>query len=97
MRQSEARTIATGIYEAEMGYFSVSNSFSDDPAVIGFEPASTPKYYKWKIEVYDCSETGCMHYRARVWGNIDDDPTEDVWEGGDRARTPENTVNDVVQ
>ena len=41
-RESEARTILTGIYGAEMGYFSTENTFTDDPDAIGFETAATP-------------------------------------------------------
>jgi hypothetical protein len=81
--RSEATTILTGIYEAEMGYFSTHGEFSDDPAAIGFEPAAPPRYYHWKIEVYDCGEFGSVHYRVWLWGNIDGDDTLDIWEGGD--------------
>lgn len=44
-KQSEARTILTGVYEAELAYFATENEFSNDVELIGFETASRPKYY----------------------------------------------------
>jgi Tfp pilus assembly protein PilE len=91
-KQSEARTILTGIYEAEMGYYSTEGRFSTDPDEIGFEPASPPRYYQWEITYADD-----MHFEARAWGNIDRDDTIDTWVETDQAREPENVIDDVSQ
>ncbi len=57
-KQSEARTMLTGVYEAEMGFFSTENYFSSVATKIGFEAASKPKYY------IDPSRTGWIVCRV---------------------------------
>jgi len=89
-KQSEARTILTGIYEAEMAYFAVNNTFSSNPDKIGFKPPSSPHYYKWKIISADSSG-----FKARAWGNIDRDKKIDIWEVTEKQREPVNVYNDV--
>ena len=82
-KQSEARTILTGIYEAEMAYFATENRFSSYPEEIGYEPPAIPKYYQFKIIYADEYD-----FVARAWGNIDGDSQIDIWEVTDDAREP---------
>lgn len=89
--QSEARTILTGIYEAELAYFAVNNTFSSNSDEIEFEPASSPLYYKWKIISADGRS-----FKARAWGNIDRDVKIDIWEVTDKRREPINVYDDVM-
>lgn len=89
-KQSESRSILTGIYEAELAYFATENKFSTNLKEIGFEHHSTPKYYKFKIIYAD--KDG---YIARTWGNIDKDDKIDIWEGTDEFREPVCIYDDV--
>jgi type IV pilus assembly protein PilA len=98
-KQSEARTMLTGVYEAEMGFFATENYFSGTASVIGFEPASAPKYYT------DPSDNSAAnggprivaeaytHFTATVSGNIDRDDFRDFWMETDNAREPYNTTD----
>ncbi len=89
-KQSEARTILTGIYESELVYFSTENTFNVDPEVIRFELPSTPRYYQFKIIHADEDS-----FVARAWGNIDEDSQIDIWEVTDKAREPVCIYNDI--
>jgi hypothetical protein len=89
-KYSEARTILTGIYEAEMGYFAENNTFSSDPGAVGFEPYREPRYYRWEIISADDK-----HFLARAWGNIDKDAELDIWEETDRSREPYRVFDDI--
>jgi len=92
-KQSEARTMLTGVYEAEMGFFATENYFSPTADAIGFEPASPPKYY------LDPSMPGWIvadaitHFTATTSGNIDRDAYRDYWVETDGAREPYNTTD----
>jgi type IV pilus assembly protein PilA len=94
-KQSEARTILTGVYEAEMGFFSTQNYFSATTTIIGFEPASPPKYYL-RFPGYVGDGTGNLvadaftHFTGSASGNIDRDAYRDVWTETDMAREPYN-------
>ncbi|MBN1881389.1 MAG: prepilin-type N-terminal cleavage/methylation domain-containing protein [Deltaproteobacteria bacterium] len=100
-KQSEARTILTGVYEAELAYFATENTFSRVPDLIGFETASDPKYYlmypggdtkiassDW-IAMYDGDgDTLYDSFTATCSGNIDRDADRDVWYVHDGSREP---------
>lgn len=105
-KQSEARTLLTGIYEAELAYFATENEFGDagsaggpgdDPLNVngapnvGFEPASVPKYYHWTI-----FSANTFHFTATASGNIDRDAVFDLWEETDLRREPQNVQDDVA-
>jgi type II secretory pathway pseudopilin PulG len=91
-RQSEARTILAGIYEAENAFYLSNNRFSADPNELGFATASEPKYYQWQITFADDT-----HFVAAAWGNIDRDATIDTWVVTEKGRDPENTIDDTSQ
>ena len=91
-KQSEARTILVGIYEAESAFYLSNNRYSIDPNELGFRPASEPKYYQWEIV-----SANDMGFQAMAWGNIDRDDTVDTWEVTEQSRDPVNTTDDVSQ
>jgi len=92
-KQSEARTMLTGVYEAELAYFATENEFSNNMNEIGFEPASQPKYYEQypggdsmtNTAWVDASDNG---FTATCSGNIDRDPDRDIWGVYDGDREP---------
>lgn len=90
-KQSEARTILSGIYTAEETYFAEKNDYNASMDVIGFEPASALKYYE-EIEIISVSSNG---FTATTSGNIDKDSDRDVWYGCEDDREPYNFFNDV--
>ena len=92
-KQSEARTLLTGVYEAEMGYFATENRFSGDALEIGFEPASDPKYYIDPSDPGWITAAAITHFTATTSGNIDRDDFRDFWMETDNAREPYNTTN----
>ena len=104
-KQSEARTMLTGIYEAELAYFATENTFDDagygsagsgaanpigEAPNVGFEPASDPKYYEWIIMAV--SDYG---FTASASGNVDRDAEVDEWYEYESSREPYNTYDDV--
>jgi prepilin-type N-terminal cleavage/methylation domain-containing protein len=101
-KQSEARTLLTGIYEAELAYFATENIFGDggtygavgdglaSAPYIGFEPASAPKYYSWEIVT-----VSAYGFTASASGNIDRDLALDRWLEHEDAREPCNRFDDV--
>ena len=110
-KQSEARTVLTGVYEAELAYFATENTFDDRVDTIGFETASTPRYYSgypgcpiddpvvgtdYWIAVRDDNADGLWdHFTATCSGNIDRDIDLDIWHVNDASREPQNDNNDV--
>jgi Tfp pilus assembly protein PilE len=91
-RQSEARTILMGLYEAETAFHRSTNRYSSDPGEIGFTPASEPRYYRWEITYADD-----RRFEAYAWGNIDEDATLDTWKVTEQAREPVHIVDDLSQ
>lgn len=89
-KQSEARTLLTGVYEAEMGFFSTQNYFSGDALLIGFEPASQPKYYINPADPGWITANAIYHFTATSSANIDRDPFRDGWVETDDSREPLN-------
>ncbi len=89
-KQSEASSILKGIRNAELMYHAKKGTFGADTKEIGFELASPPKYYQYKIIHAD--ENGFV---ARAWGNIDKDSHIDMWEVTEKIRTPACIYNDV--
>jgi type IV pilus assembly protein PilA len=94
-KQSEARTMLTGVYEAEMGYFATENFFSGDADLIGFEPASNPKYYVNPALAGWITAAAIFHFTATTSANIDRDTFRDAWVETDDSREPLNFSNPV--
>lgn len=89
-KQSEARAILVGIFEAEDRYITENRIFSEDFDKLGFKLASKPKYYQFKVIHADRQD-----FIARAWGNIDDDDKIDVWEVTDKDRRPFCIYSDI--
>jgi type IV pilus assembly protein PilA len=89
-KQSEARTLLTGVYEAEMGFFATQNYFYPTASVIGFEPASQPKYYVNPANAGNIVADAIYHFTATTSANIDRDPFRDGWVETDDSREPLN-------
>lgn len=92
-KQSEARTMLTGVYEAQMGFFSTQNYFSPTAAVIGFEPASVPKYYVNPADPGWIVADAFFHFTSTTSANIDRDDFRDRWVETDDSREPLNLAN----
>lgn len=103
-KQSEARIILSGIYTAQTAYFAEQNTYNLDLVnKVGFQPASTPKYYVPAGTTYFdqinsyMSNAGAAAFSAQASGNIDSETTvRDVWTVDSNAREPQNPTNDVV-
>jgi len=97
-KQSEARVILAGIYTAETAYFAEQNTYSADLiSSVGFEPASTPKYYNPANGTNGfILAAGLVTFTAQASGNIDSDPQRDVWTVNSNSREPVVAENDVV-
>jgi type IV pilus assembly protein PilA len=89
-KQSEARTMLTGVYEAEMGYFATENRFAPTASVIGFEPASVPKYYINPADDGWIVADRQTNFTSTTSGNIDRDDFRDGWVETDDSREPQN-------
>jgi len=91
-KQSEARILLNGVYEAEVAYFAEFSEFTGDFNRLNFQPASDPKYYiNWYLNINGEPD----HFTATCSANIDRDDEWDVWMITDRNRQPWNTYNDV--
>ncbi len=95
-KQSEARTMLTGVYEAEMGYFATENKFYPSAEVIGFEPASVPKYYINPANPGMIVAERITNFTATTSGNIDRDNFRDGWIETDDSREPLNLLPDTT-
>jgi len=91
-KQSEAKILMTGIFDAELVYFSEKSRYTDNPTTLNFKPASVPKYYtNWDTNIVARENS----FTATVSGNVDKDAESDVWMITDRHRGPFNTYDDV--
>lgn len=91
-KQSEARILLTGVYEAEMGFYATESYFSPTASAIGFEPASVPKYYANPADPGRIVARMYVHFTATTSANIDRDPFSDDWVETDDSREPLNLV-----
>jgi len=111
-KQSEARVMLSGLYTSQIAFFAEQNGYGTwtmaagvvtDTHLIGFAPASTPKYYQ------DVTCTACggggptvngsatnTSFTNQATSNIDSDVTIDTWTVADTNREPQNTINDVT-
>lgn len=91
-RQSEARILLAGVFEAEISFYGQHSRFSSDYNEIGFTPATDPKYYKnWYLNISGES----THFTATCSADIDNDLISDVWIVTDNDREPWNLYNDI--
>jgi len=93
-KQSEARELLSSVYTAETAYFAEQNAY-DSLLVIGFEPASTPKYYTGIMVAAQTTFTATS-FTTTVTASLDTDATTDTWWVDDSSRAPTNSVNDVT-
>ncbi len=108
-KQSEARTILSGIYTAETAYFAENNAFhfakseptyTSSPEALAGTGFAHIGYVPASIPKYyktfwaSINTTG-NQFTARATGNIDTDATVDVWKVTETVREPTNTSNDV--
>jgi type IV pilus assembly protein PilA len=100
-KQSEARVLLSGIYTSQIAYFAEQNAYGSTEAMIGFTPASTPKYY----DTTACAGCGrtfstvagyATDFTVTACGNVDGEAGFDVWSVTDGSREPSNDVNDVL-
>ncbi|MBN1880670.1 MAG: prepilin-type N-terminal cleavage/methylation domain-containing protein [Deltaproteobacteria bacterium] len=91
-KQSEARILMSGVFNAEIAYYAENSEFTGDFSVLNFQPASDPKYYKnWYLNINGEPD----HFTATCSANIDRDTDWDVWIITERNREPWNQFNDL--
>jgi prepilin-type N-terminal cleavage/methylation domain-containing protein len=92
-RQSEARILLAGVWEAEIAFYAEESRFSSDYEEISFEPAADPKYYKnWYLNISGES----THFTATCSADIDNDLINDVWIVTEANREQWNIFNDIT-
>jgi type IV pilus assembly protein PilA len=78
-KQSEAKTLLAGVFTAEIAYFGEFSKFkggATGKALIGFTPASLPRYYTSPtITTYNTGGS----FSATSGGDPDGDATRDSW------------------
>jgi len=74
----EAKTNLIILYRYELNYFSEHDRFTSDLNALGFNP-QTIKYY-----TYEITESSATGFTGKATGNIDSDPTLDVWTINDK-------------
>ena len=105
-KQSEAKSNLVAIHTGEIAYFAENNKYVDDFNAIGFgvTGASQRYYYELGNSSLGTLPPGCTAstldsvsgsgFTAVAIGNIDGDPTCDVWTI-DEGKTLVNVTNDV--
>jgi len=105
-KQSEAKANLVYIHTAEMAYFAEYNGYLDDFNAIGFGVTGSSQRYYYELGKSHSGTLppGCTAstldmvsssgFKAVAIGNIDGDPTCDVWTIDDQKNLV-NVVNDV--
>ncbi|MFQ5509152.1 MAG: type IV pilin protein [Leptospirillia bacterium] len=111
--QSEARVLLSGLYTSQVAFFAENNGYgtwtmaagvADDTVhLIGFQPASTPRYYQ-TVTCTACPGGGPVvngtatntAFTNQATADIDSDATVDTWTVANTSRNPNNTINDVT-
>jgi len=103
---SEAKQNLGGIFTSQVSYFGEEDTYASSLKHLGWLPACMEKNlwsgrWSWCTEceciyTYTIVEADATHFIARAEGNIDDDPTVDVWEVDDR-RKRRTVVNDRLE
>jgi len=91
-QQSEAKELLSGIYTAELAYYSSTNKYAL-PSEAGFVPSIAPKYYTNIGDTHFVFTS--ISFTATCSVNIDNDATIDSWEVTNVSRQPVNISNDV--
>lgn len=105
-KQSEAKSNLVALHTGEMAYFAENNSYIDDFNAIGFGVTGSSQRYYYELgnSSLGTLPPGCTAstldavsssgFTAVAIGNIDGDPTCDVWTI-DEGKTLVNVTNDV--
>jgi len=88
-KQSEAKLLAAALVNKQNTYYSIHGRFAGDIKELGSIPRFG-KHYKAKIIRADEND-----FLIEIRGNIDSDPTEDVWEATKDGY--KNVVNDIIR
>ena len=86
----EAKTNLGSIFTSQVTYYGEEDTYASSIENLGWAPEGITNYS------YSIIEGNATQFIARAEGNIDRDPTLDVWEI-DHTRMLENVVNDVTQ
>ena len=90
LQPREAKTNLGSIFTSQVTYFGEEDTYASSIENLGWAPEGKT-YYS-----YSMIEGNATQFIARAEGNIDKDPTLDVWEI-DHTRALENVLNDVTQ
>lgn len=106
-KRSEVVYNLSGVYKANLAYFTEYGNFASSFALIRWKPEGTCIYtYYMGSEYYgkDLASNpdpgivtpgvGLGSFTAKAWGNIDNDPTVDVWHIND-SNDLTNDVDDL--
>ena len=105
-KQSEAKSNLVAIHTGEVAYFAENNKYIDDFNAIGFGVTGSSQRYYYKLgnsslgtmpagcSVSSLDSVTTSGFTAVAIGNIDGDPTCDVWTI-DESKTLVNVTNDV--
>ncbi len=106
-RRTEAKYNLEAIYKAETSYLGEYNGYSTSFVTIRWRPEGTIYYYTFSVgsELYGRAEAApagmtmvptatSVGFTACAWGNIDTDPTYDVWYIND-VKNMDINVDDV--
>ncbi|RMH06731.1 MAG: prepilin-type N-terminal cleavage/methylation domain-containing protein [Nitrospirae bacterium] len=107
-KQTEAKTNLVAIHTGEIAYFAENNTYIDDFNAIGFAVTGSSQRYYYELGKAKSGKLppGCTAstldqvsptgFTAVAIGNIDGDPTCDVWTINEQ-KTLVNVINDVSQ
>jgi type IV pilus assembly protein PilA len=91
-KQSEAKTLLSGVFTAEIAYFGTFDKFNSNKATIGFSCASPPRYYTSPtIVIFSAGAS----FSATSGGDPNGDSTRETWGVTTGGRPPHlYTAND---
>ncbi len=107
-KRSEVKYNLAAIYTAQLAYFGEENSFSNSFMDIRWQPEGVIYYYTFTmgVEYFGLALASnpmpgglsfgadATSFTAASWGNIDNDPTVDVWYINDRKEMVNLATND---
>jgi len=110
-KRSEVKYNLEAIYKTEISYFGEENTFSNSFVNIRWQPEGTIYYYTFTIgvEYYGLAlasnpqpggisfGASATSFTASSWGNIDNDPTVDIWYINDRKEMVNLPTNDDLK
>jgi hypothetical protein len=83
----EPKSDLSSIFTSQVTYFGEEDTYASSLQALGWVPEDGARY------TYTMVEASATHFLARAEGNIDKDPTIDVWVINEE-RELKNTVND---